>query len=214
MHDLYERSPVMLASWVFWILVSVMLHELAHGWAALWQGDDTPRATGHLDFNPLTHMGGTALIFFLLVGFTWGQMPVSPWKFRNRRMGDVMVSAAGPLMNLALAAVTLTALGVWVVKGPANTQLQENVQMFLLTAGWLNLFLAFFNMLPFPPLDGSRVLAGLVPPTQPLIESQQAQQFGWIAIFAFGMLGFFAPIENFCRQISYQWAAQISMWAR
>jgi len=212
MHELWERSPVLLASWVFWVLVSVMLHELAHGWTALWQGDDTPRAAGHMNFNPLVHMGPTSLIFFAAVGFAWGQMPVSPFRFRMGRMGDVLVSAAGPAMNVLLAFISLTALGVWAVKGPAGTTQHENVQLFLLTGGWLNLFLAFFNMLPFPPLDGSKVFAGLIAPLRPVLEGPQMQQFGWIAIFACGMLGLFAPIERLCRLWSVEWATKVSLW--
>jgi Zn-dependent protease len=206
MHDLWQQSPVLLASWVFWVLVSVMLHELAHGWAALWQGDDTPRALGHMNFNPLVHMGGTALLFFVLVGFTWGLMPVNPWRFRMGRMGEVLVSAAGPAMNLLLAAITLTALGVWIARGPVGTPLFDNLRLFLFTGGWLNVFLAAFNMVPFPPLDGSKVLAGLVPPTRPLIESPQLQQFGWIGIFLLGMLGFFGPVVALSQRWSAEWA--------
>jgi hypothetical protein len=97
MHELWERSPVLLASWVFWVLVSVMLHELAHGWTALWQGDDTPRAAGHMNFNPLVHMGPTSLIFFAAVGFAWGQMPVSPFRFRMGRMGEEGLPPLHPL---------------------------------------------------------------------------------------------------------------------
>jgi len=212
MHDLWERSPVLLASWVFWVLVSVMLHELSHGWAALWQGDDTPRAAGHLNFNPLVHLGPTALLFFALVGFAWGQMPVSPSRFRMGRLGDVLVSAAGPAMNIVLGAIALTALGVWLVKGPAGTPQYDNVQLFLQTGGWLNLFLAFFNMLPFPPLDGSKVFAGLFAPLRPLIESAQAQQFGWIAIFACSMLGLFSPIERACKVWGTEWALKVAGW--
>jgi Zn-dependent protease len=189
-----------------------MLHELAHGWTALWQGDDTPRAAGHMNFNPLVHMGPTSLIFFAAVGFAWGQMPVSPFRFRMGRMGDVLVSAAGPAMNVLLAFISLTALGVWAVKGPVGTTQHENVQLFLLTGGWLNLFLAFFNMLPFPPLDGSKVFAGLIAPLRPVLEGPQMQQFGWIAIFACGMLGLFAPIERLCRLWSVEWATKVSLW--
>jgi Zn-dependent protease len=212
MHDLWERSPVLLSSWVFWVLLSVMLHELAHGWAALWQGDDTPRVTGHMNLNPLVHMGPTALLFFVLVGFTWGQMPVAPWRFRMGRLGDVLVSAAGPAMNLLLAFLALTALGVWLVKGPAGTSKYDNVQLFLSTGGWLNLFLACFNMMPFPPLDGSKVAAGLLPPVRPLIESPEAQQYGWIAIFACGMLGFFSPIRHACLDLGNEWAFRVATW--
>ena len=205
---------MLLASWVFWVLVSVMLHELAHGWAALWQGDDTPRVSGHMNFSPLTHMGGTSLVFFLLVGFAWGQMPVSPWRFRMGRTGAVLVSAAGPAMNLALALLALTALGVWLQRGPAGTPTYDNLQLFLATGGWLNLFLAIFNLLPVPPLDGSTVLWGLAPPLRPLLESPAMRQFGWLGVFAMGMLGFFTPIEAFCRSSGLAWALQVAEWVR
>ncbi len=211
-HDLWERSPVLLASWVFWILLSIMLHELAHGWAALWQGDDTPRVTGHMNFNPVTHMGVTSLLFFALLGFAWGQMPVSPWRFRMGRMGDVLVSAAGPAMNLALAAIALTALGVWEAKGGAAQPTHVNVGTFLSTGGWLNLFLAAFNMLPFPPLDGSSVFAGLVPPLRPLLESPGARQYGWLAIFACSYLGLFRPVMLACHALADAWSDRVYLW--
>ena len=212
MHDLWERSPVLLSSWVFWVLLSVMLHELAHGWAALWQGDDTPRVTGHLNLNPLVHMGPTALLFFVLVGFTWGQMPVAPWRFRMGRMGDVLVSAAGPAMNLLLAFLALTALGVWLVKGPAGTPQYDNVQLFLSTGGWLNLFLACFNLMPFPPLDGSKMAAGLLPPVRRLIESPEAQQYGWFAILLAIVAGGFNTLQDFCMKQALLWADVVRSW--
>lgn len=212
MHDLWERSPALLASWVFWVLLSVVLHELAHGWAALWQGDDTPRATGHMNFSPLTHMGPTALLFFVLLGFTWGQMPVSPWRFRMGRMGDVLVSAAGPAMNMLLAVVSIVALGAWSATGPRGTAQYDNVRLFLHTGAWLNLFLAIFNMVPVPPLDGSRVASGLVAPLRPIVESPQLQQFGWIAIFAGGMLGLFSRLQGFCVEQALLWAGVVRSW--
>jgi Zn-dependent protease len=115
-------------------------------------------------------------------------------------------------MNLVLALLALTTLGVWFVKGPAGTPIYDNVQVFLTTGGWLNLFLACFNLMPFPPLDGSKVAAGLLPPVRPLIESPEAQQYGWIAIFACGMLGLFAPIERFCKVFGTEWALRVATW--
>ncbi|MFM7807003.1 MAG: site-2 protease family protein, partial [Planctomycetota bacterium] len=171
-----------------------------------------PRAAGHMNFSPLTHMGGTSLVFFLLVGFAWGQMPVSPWRFRMGRTGAVLVSAAGPAMNLLLALVALTALGIWAQRGPVDSPAFANVQLFLLTGGWLNLFLALFNMLPFPPLDGSTVLAGLAPPLRPLIESPGMRQFGWLGIFMLSLLRFFDPIEDFCRSVGLFWASRVAEW--
>ena len=209
-HDLYESSPVLLASWVFWVLLSIMLHELAHGWAAIWQGDNTPRYLDRMNLNPLTHMGGTSLIFFALTGFAWGMMPVDPTRFRWGRRGEAAVAFAGPLMNIVLALISLTALGIWAARGPVNKPIYENLYIFLYAGGWLNFFLAAFNLLPAPPLDGSRILAGLSRPAREIIESPPVMQFGWIAIFALSMLGFFAPIERFCRLISIEYAQRIA----
>ncbi|MBT5381502.1 MAG: site-2 protease family protein, partial [Phycisphaerae bacterium] len=90
-------------SWIFWVLLSITLHELAHGWAAIWEGDKTPIETGHMSANPVVHMGRFSLIVFALIGFAWGLMPVRPWRFRHGRLGEAIVAIAGPAMNLALA---------------------------------------------------------------------------------------------------------------
>ena len=211
-HDLYQNNPVLLASWVFWVLLSIMLHELAHGWAAIWQGDNTPRDLDRMNLNPLTHMGSTSLIFFALTGIAWGMMPMDPSRFRwgwNR--GMAVVAFAGPLMNIVLALISLTALGIWLARGPANTQIYENLRIFLDTGGWMNLFLAAFNLLPVPPLDGSKILAGLSRPAREIIESPPMMQYGFIALFALSMLGFLWPIQYFCMMISMEYAHRIAI---
>ncbi len=175
-HEVYSSlGMVALLSWVFWVLFSITLHELAHGWAAIWEGDSTPIETGHMTGNPVVHMGGFSLIVFALIGVAWGLMPVSPGRFRHRRWGDAIVAAAGPLMNLALAAVCLTTLGLWMridpsmplpaiwapdgAVSPLVPAFQKNAGLFLAFGGWLNLVLFALNLLPIPPLDGSRILA-------------------------------------------------------
>lgn len=154
---------------VITVIVSVTLHELAHGWAALWEGDTTPRDTGRMTFDPLKHMGGWSLVALFVVGLAWGRMPVNPSAFRHRR-GDAIVSAAGPAMNLLLSAVGLLAagllLGGLIEADPTATQwrgdalrLQNNTMEFCRAFGGINLVLAVFNLFPVPPLDGSRILA-------------------------------------------------------
>jgi Zn-dependent protease len=153
-------GPILLVSWIFWVIFSITLHELAHGWAALWQGDDTPRVMQRMTANPIVHMGPMSLIVFAILGIAWGLMPVDPSKFRWRRRGRIVVAAAGPAMNIALAVVTLTAAGIWQSFGPGTQPLQDNIGTFLFTGGWLNLALAIFNLLPLPPLDGFQMLVG------------------------------------------------------
>lgn len=158
-HSLFESGGIAaVAAWVIWVIGSIVLHELAHGWAALWQGDPTPRELDRMTINPWVHMGPFALLMFALVGITWGMMPTDPSRYRWGRRGRIVVSAAGPAMNLLLAAVSLTVLGVWrAVSADPPAQAIE----FLFVGGYLNIALAFLNLLPVPPLDGSGILAGI-----------------------------------------------------
>ena len=145
------------------VIISIVLHELAHGWAAIWQGDDTPRQMGHMTADPMVHMGGFSLLMLALVGIAFGAMPVNPRNFRSR-YGDALVSAAGPAMNLLLAFVALTALAVWLkTGGAAETGTIHNAQQFLWIFGYFNIALAIFNLVPVPPLDGSKILGNFVP---------------------------------------------------
>ena len=147
---------------VITVVISIVLHELAHGWAAIWQGDDTPRQMGHMTGDPMVHMGGFSLLMLALVGMAFGAMPVNPSNFRSR-YGNALVSAAGPAMNFLLALVALTALAVWVkISGSAIEGPSKNGQLFLQIFGTTNIALGIFNLLPVPPLDGSTVLGNFV----------------------------------------------------
>jgi Zn-dependent protease len=180
------HGQVILVSWIVWVIGSIVLHELAHGWAALWAGDRTPVETGHMTWNPLVHMGGPSLIMLAIVGIAWGAMPVNPSRFRGR-YDDAIVSFAGPAMNILLAAGALVAMALWLGAGRwlglANQQpLFLNVAIFLELGIMLNLVLFAFNLLPIPPLDGARILSSFSPGFRRMWESEQAQAF---ALFAF-----------------------------
>ena len=171
-----------MISWIFWVIFSITLHELAHGWAAIWQGDDTPRRLGRMTANPLVHMGPTSLIVFAIIGIAWGMMPVDPSRFRNGRRGRVYVSGAGPAMNVALALACLVLLVIWMAVGPQGNEFYRNLTIFLWTGGWLNVLLACLNMLPIPPLDGSSVLSGLSFKAWRFYQQPNVQQYGFIAL--------------------------------
>jgi Zn-dependent protease len=180
------HGQVILVSWLVWVIGSIVLHELAHGWAALWAGDRTPLETGHMTWNPMVHMGGPSLIMLAIVGIAWGAMPVNPSRFR-RRYDDAIVSFAGPAMNLLLAAVAVLLMALWLGLGRwaglANQEpLFTNVFIFLKHGIMLNLVLFTFNLLPIPPLDGARILSSFSPGFRRMWETEQAQMF---ALFAF-----------------------------
>ncbi len=162
-------SQLMAGNYVFYfsvvtaVVISIVLHELGHGVTALWQGDDTPRATGHMTLDPLVHMGGFSLALLFIVGIAFGQMPVNPSRFRGR-YGRALVAAAGPAVNVLLALIGLTALAIWLRATDGRiTDGLNNGQFFLLIFGQLNIVLFLLNLIPIPPLDGSTVLADVSP---------------------------------------------------
>ena len=185
----WEMDPMFLVAWVFWVIASICLHELAHGWAAIRQGDDTPIHTGHMTWNPMVHMGGTALILFAIFGFTYGAMPVDPSRFRSR-YGDAFVAAAGPLCNLLQFGTLMTALILWVSFGSGlDPTFFKNMQTFLFVGCAINLLGFLFNLIPVPPLDGWRIASDFSRAYASLWQGEKGAVIGLIAftlLFLFG----------------------------
>ena len=190
-HDLWNSGRgTELVSWIFWVFASITLHELAHGWAAIWEGDDTPRTQGRMTANPVVHMGMPSIVVFLIIGIAWGTMLVNPYKFRHGKWGRILVAVAGPMMNLALAVVSLTILGF--ISNPWDLLSifipwesgANPIGTFLKTGGLLNLVLFALNMLPVPPLDGSVILANLSSTVARWYTHPQAQMAGLLLFLA------------------------------
>jgi Zn-dependent protease len=146
------------------LLFSIIVHEVAHGYVALLNGDPTAKMLGRLTLNPGPHIDpvGTILLPMLLllshagILFGWAKpVPVNPLNFRNYKWGEIFVSAAGPVSNLALAAIFSLLLRL----GMGNAGLMK-MAYFGVT---INIFLALFNLIPIPPLDGSHILSILLP---------------------------------------------------
>jgi Zn-dependent protease len=154
------------------LVFSIVFHEVAHGWTALALGDPTAKERRRLSLNPIRHVDpfGTLILpgLLALAGapvFGWAKpVPVVQQRLRNPRFGMMAVAAAGPLTNLAMAALGAVAIG-WLIRGgvPADA----SAPGFLLTMfGYfvaINVFVAFFNLLPIPPFDGSHILEGVLP---------------------------------------------------
>ncbi len=191
-----------LLSWIFWVIFSITLHELGHGVAALRVGDDTPVRTGHMTLNPIFHMGWTSLIVFAVVGIAWGAMPVSPWKFRGRH-ADALVAFAGPAVNIGLWLICVVATAMLVLWAP-DTPTVANAERFFWTGAWLNAVLLVLNLLPIPPLDGSRILSSFIPSYRNLIEGPNAAVISLVGIlFVFFVAG----------DMLFGGAGAISSWA-
>ncbi|MBD2676458.1 MULTISPECIES: site-2 protease family protein [Nostoc] len=171
-------EPIYFFRIIIIVIFSITLHELAHGWAAMSQGDNTPQKTGHLTLNPVVHMGKESIIFLCLMGIAWGQMPVNPSKFRSPKLGNILVSAAGPLSNL-----TLGIIFILVLKLLANFSFSALFSVeFLYLAARINLTLFLFNLLPIPPLDGFHVFSEIFPKLKPL-ENTQFGIFAMMLLF-------------------------------
>jgi len=185
------------------VILAITLHEAAHGFAALALGDTTARDAGRLSLNPIKHIDrvGTIIlpgillisqlvlpphkIFFM---FGWAKpVPVSAWKFRDPRRGMALVAIAGPLMNFFLAWLAALVMPVSEGHGVWDPVVQQFLIYFMLS----NIVLGLFNLLPIPPLDGGRVLAGLLPAAwgARLEKIEPAGLFLVLILSALGMLG-------------------------
>lgn len=190
-----EKVIMLMAAFV----VAITVHEFMHAWTANYFGDDTARMLGRISLNPAVHFDPLGFIMFLFIaiggfGFAWGKpVPVNDYRLRplgkfGRRGTMAIIAFAGPLSNVALAFV-----GAWSVKlgsfGTMPTWWLQFLSIFIS----VNVGLAAFNMIPIPPLDGSKILAALVPEYwTPLLGQFQRVSFGIVLIlifFAPGVLG-------------------------
>lgn len=142
------------------LVIALVIHEYAHAKAADVMGDFTPRMTGRLTLNPMAHIDPIGLIMLLVVRFGWAKpVMINARNFRNWRQGELLVALAGPVANLLVAFISLLAMAVLFKLG----MFSEGVRLVLSMMVLFNINFAIFNMLPLPPLDGSKVLMVLLP---------------------------------------------------
>lgn len=144
------------------MLLAIIIHECAHGWMSDRLGDPTPRNSGRLSLNPLKHLDpiGTLCLLFFHVG--WAKpVPINPWYYKNRKKGIISVSLAGPISNFILALVSVFGMGIVVKLCDNFSGWQWVLFQLLYYSAVINIGLALFNLIPIPPLDGSKVVGEL-----------------------------------------------------
>ncbi|MBP3689828.1 MAG: site-2 protease family protein [Schwartzia sp.] len=144
------------------LIIALALHEYAHAWAAVKMGDFTPKMMGRLTLNPMAHIDPIGIVVLLIARFGWAKpVVINPHNFRDRKKGEILVALAGPAMNFLLAFLSL---GVMIF---LTHRMRMEMSYGLRAVLWLivvyNINFGIFNMIPLPPLDGSRILMAVLP---------------------------------------------------
>lgn len=185
------------------ILLCIMVHEVSHGLAAYWLGDPTAKQSRRLSFNPIHHIDPFGLLMMITVGFGWAKpVPVDARYFKNPKSGMAITALAGPLSNFVFAFVSTMlfqiVFGMITVQG--NTPLLLNLAQFLGMLITFNIGLGIFNLIPFPPLDGAKIL-GFILPKRFYFTIMQYEKYGIILLMAALWFGFFNRPLMFARDV-------------
>lgn len=153
-------EPLMFVIWLLAIIVTLTIHEFSHAFSAYILGDQTAKEEGRMTLNPISHIDPLGFFMLLFVGFGWAKpVPINPYNLKSQRLGTAIVSLAGPLSNLVGVLVFgLILKFVSPSLGPSNLLVN-----FLFLLALVNFSLFLFNLIPIPPLDGSKVLLSAIP---------------------------------------------------
>jgi len=191
------------------LLLAISAHEAAHAWMSYKFGDDTARLLGRITLNPVAHTDPIGTLLIPIVMFItssmgqsipligWGKpTPVNPLRWRNKDLANIMVSLAGIMANLLIASIAFIIMKFIIMTGGRGIlpeSIAEPTWMLLANMLIMNVSLAVFNLLPFPPLDGSKVLETLLPAgARPLME--MLEQYGFIILMMLMWMGVFSAI--------------------
>ncbi len=193
--NLLLNDPLTFVLLAIPLLYSIIIHELAHGWVAYRMGDPTAKYAGRLTLNPIRHLDpiGTAMLF--IFGFGWAKpVPVNFNQIHKTRLGLILVSSAGIVATMAFAVLAILLLRL-LAPSPSGS-----IGQFLYYLAQINIMLASFNLIPIPPLDGSKILMGFMPERLQYAFSR-LEPFGFFIIIGLLYLGVLDPIIHFFRWI-------------
>ena len=186
-------------------LFALTFHELAHGYVAWSLGDPTAKNAGRLTMNPLKHLDPLGVLAFIIMKIGWAKpVPVNPVYFKDPRQGMLLVALAGPGANVALAVASAVLVRVLIMFPILPYFILRPLAEMLVASVWINVMLAVFNCLPIPPLDGSKVLMGVLPPDMARTY-EKLEPFGFIlllVLFYLGVIsGLIMPIIRFANNL-------------
>ena len=166
------------------IIIAMSFHEFAHAYVAHLMGDDTAKRAGRLTLDPISHINPLGFMMLLIGGFGWAKpVPINENNFRNRKLGVFLVSIAGVTMNIIIATLTLIIISLTqnVFSSPQYYEVMNSIV-------WLNIAFASFNLLPIPPLDGSKILAAILQANKRYI-LYRFENYGFIIMIILIMTG-------------------------
>jgi Zn-dependent protease len=193
--NLLIQDPLTFLLLAIPLLYSIIIHELAHGWVASLMGDPTAKYMGRLTLNPLKHLDpiGTAMLF--IFGFGWAKpVPVNLGMIPNARLGLILVSAAGIVANLLLAFLAILLLRL-LSPSPSGS-----IGLLFYYLAQINIMLASFNLIPIPPLDGSKIVMGFLPERIGYLLAR-LEPYGFFVIIGLLYLGALDPVIHFFRWV-------------
>ncbi|MDD3619791.1 MAG: site-2 protease family protein [Desulfobulbaceae bacterium] len=175
-------------------LFALTFHELAHGYVAWNLGDPTARNAGRLTMNPLKHLDPLGVLAFIIMKIGWAKpVPVNPVYFRDPRKGMLLVALAGPGANMVLAVASALLVKLLLMFPFLPMFVLMPVAQMLAASVWINVMLAVFNILPIPPLDGSKILMGILPPDMAR-SYEKLEPFGFILLLVLFYLGIISKV--------------------
>jgi len=191
--NLLIRDPAAFLLLAVPLLYSIIIHELAHGWVAYRMGDPTAKLLGRLSLNPLKHLDPVGTLMLFIFGFGWAKpVPINLSYVRNMRKGLILVSSAGIFANMALAFLT------FLLSGFLSPSPSGSLKLLLYYLAQINIILAAFNLIPIPPLDGSKILMGFLS-DQYQYALSRLEPYGFFIIIGLLYIGALNPVIAFFR---------------
>ncbi|WAC07853.1 MAG: site-2 protease family protein [Thermodesulfobacteriota bacterium] len=195
--SLLFTNPALFILLALILLYSVIFHEVAHGWVARLFGDDTAWRYGRLTLNPISHLDPIGTLMLFLVGFGWAKpVPVNYYRLSNSRFGLIAVSLAGCLTNILIASIAIVLLQL------QSTSTNTAFGTLLSIVVRINIILGAFNLIPIPPLDGSRILMSLLP-RDAQQELARIEPYGFFILAFLLFTGLLNPVINLLKNLIY-----------